>query len=169
MNIAETERLRIRRFDIGDAPFILELLNEPSWIRFIGNKNIRTLDDARRYLENGPLAMYARVGFGLYAVESKERAAPLGMCGLIKREALADVDLGFAFLPAHWGKGIAFESASAVMSHGRSALGLRRIIAILSQDNERSRRLLGRLGFRFERTVRLAGDDEELDLYASAG
>jgi RimJ/RimL family protein N-acetyltransferase len=167
VNIAATERLRIRWFDVGDAPFIFDLLNEPSWIRFIGDKNIGTLDDARRYLENGPIAMYARAGFGLYAVEAKATGAPIGMCGLIKRETLDDVDLGFAFLPAYWGKGIAFESASAVMRYGRSALGLRRVVAILSHDNDRSRRLLERLGFRFERTVRLTSGDEELDLYAN--
>jgi RimJ/RimL family protein N-acetyltransferase len=166
MVVAETDRLRIRWFDAHDAAFILELLNEPSWIRYIGNKNVKTLADARRYLESGPLGMYERLGFGLYMVESKRDAEPMGMCGLIKRDSLEHVDLGFAFLPRFWRNGYAFEAASAVMQYGRHVMGLTRVVAILSQDNERSARLLERLGFRLEGTV--AHDKEVLILYASA-
>jgi RimJ/RimL family protein N-acetyltransferase len=167
--IAETERLRIRWFDTGDAPFIMDLVNQPSWIRFIGDKGVRTLHDARRYLENGPLTMYDRLGFGLYMVESRRDAEPMGMCGLIKRDTLNDVDLGFAFLPRFWRSGFAYEAASAVMSYARSAIELSRIVAILSHDNERSARLLERLGFRFERMVTLAPGDETLNLYGAEG
>ena len=166
MTVAESERLRLRWFNGGDAAFISELLNEPSWIQYIGDKGIKTLQDALHYIENGPVAMYKRVGFGLYAVELKEGGKPIGMCGLIQREALADIDLGFAFLPAYWRKGYAFEAASTVMSYGRHALGIRRIVAILSPDNDRSRKLLEKLGFRFESTVRLPPNGEELKLYA---
>jgi RimJ/RimL family protein N-acetyltransferase len=166
MLIAHTERLRIRWFDTRDAPFIVELLNEPSWIRFIGDKGIKTLQDARRYLETGPLRMYDRVGFGLYMVES-HKAEPMGMCGLIKRDTLKDVDIGFAFLPRFWGGGYAYEAASAVMSYGKSVVGLSRVVAILSQDNERSARLLERLGFRFEGLVTPAPGNETLKLYAA--
>jgi RimJ/RimL family protein N-acetyltransferase len=166
LKVAETARLRLRWFDTGDSLFILRLLNEPSWIRFIGDKGIKSRDDAIRYIENGPVAMYGRMGFGLYAVELKESGELIGMCGLIKREALQDVDLGFAFLPDFWRNGYAFEAASAVMSFGKKVLGLDRIVAILSQDNDRSRKLLEKLGFEPEGTITFQPTDEELHLYA---
>jgi len=168
LEIAETERLRIRWFNDNDSRFILELVNEPSWIRFIGDKDVRTLQDARRYIENGPVAMYGRVGFGLYAVELKEKRELIGMCGLIKREALEDVDLGFAFLPAFWRHGYAFEAAAAVMSYGKKVLGLGRVVAILSPDNDRSSKLLEKLGFRFESTFTFKPTNQDLHLYAAA-
>ena len=168
MIVAETARLRLRWLDDADAPFILRLVNERSWIRYIGDRNVRSVEDAQRYLRNGPVAMYERLGFGLNLVESKATGEPLGICGLIKRDALEDVDLGFAFLPGAWGQGYALESAAAVMDHGRRELGLATIVAIVSPDNERSCRLLGKLGFRLERRVRLKPDDEELELYAAA-
>lgn len=168
MKILETDRLRLRWLDTGDAAFILRLLNDPSWLRYIGDRGVRTLDDAENYLRNGPIAMYARLGFGLYLVETKESALPVGICGFVRRETLDDVDLGFAFLPAFRGKRYAFESASATMDYGKSALGLLRVVAITAQDNAPSIRLLERLGFAFERLVRLGDDDEALELYAAA-
>jgi len=168
MTVTQTERLLLRRLDARDSAFIFELVNEPSWLRYIGDKGVKTLQDAQRYLENGPIEMYQKLGFGLYAVELKENGAPIGICGLIKRDALVDVDLGFAFLPRFWTKGYALESASAVMSYGRSALGLSRIVAIVSQDNHRSARLLKKLGFRLESSVSLQPDGDELKLYAAA-
>ena len=168
MEVANTERLLLRWLDAGDSAFILELVNEPSWIRYIGDKGVKTIQDAQRYIENGPVEMYQRLGFGLYVVELKENRAPIGICGLIKREALVDVDLGFAFLPRFWGNGYAFESASAVMSYARRALGLSRIVAILSQDNHRSAKLLEKLGFRFDSMVSLQPGGDELKLYAAA-
>ena len=147
MNVAETERLRLRWLNTGDSKFILELVNEPSWIQFIGEKGVNTPQDALRYIEDGPVAMYRRAGFGLYMVELKESGEPIGICGLIKRETFKDVDLGFAFRPRFWRKGYAFESAAAVMCYGKTVLGLRRIVAILSQDNHRSSKLLEKLGF----------------------
>jgi RimJ/RimL family protein N-acetyltransferase len=165
LNVAETERLRVRWLNADDGEFIFALLNQPSWIQYIGDKDIKTLEDALRYIENGPVAMYKRMGFGLYLIELRESGEPIGMCGLIKREALEDVDLGFAFLPTFWRKGYAFEAAAAVMCYGRKALGLRRIVAILSQDNDRSSRLLEKLGFSFEGVVRLQPTDEDLKLY----
>src|SRR4051812_9652402 len=119
LNVTGTDRLLLRWLDGADAAFILELVNEPSWIRFIGNKGITTLDDAQRYIRDGPVEMYAQMGFGLYLVESKEIGEPIGICGLIKRDALEDVDIGFAFLPRFRGKGYAFESAAAVMAYGK--------------------------------------------------
>ena len=168
MNVAETERLRVRWLNAGDSAFIFELVNQPSWLQYIGDKSVKTLQDAVRYIENGPVAMYKRAGFGLYMVELREGGEPIGICGLIKRDALEDVDLGFAFLPRFWRKGYAFESATAVMSYGRKVLGLRRIVAILSPDNYRSSRLLEKLGFSYEGTVKLKPNDEALKLYAIA-
>src|SRR3982750_718510 len=126
LKVLETDRLILRHLAPEDAEFILRLLNEPSWLRFIGDKGIRTLEDARSYILKGPVEMYARLGFGLYLVELKEGLVPTGLCGLIKRDSLKDVDIGFAFLPEYWGRGYAYESAAAVMTYGRDALGLKR-------------------------------------------
>jgi RimJ/RimL family protein N-acetyltransferase len=166
MKILETERLVLRRLTADDAPFILQLVNEPSWLLHIGDKGVRTLEDARNYIDQGPIEMYGRLGFGLYLVELKASGEPIGMCGLIKRESLEDVDVGYAFLPRFWAKGYAVESASAVVSHGKSAFGLSRIVAITSKENHALAKVLGKLGFRFERAVRLAVDAAEVNLYA---
>ena len=167
MKILETDRLILRRLSPDDAEFILQLLNEPSWLRFIGDKGIRTIEAARAYILQGPVEMYARLGFGLYLVELKAGGHSIGICGLIKRDSLEDVDIGFAFLPKYWGRGYALEAASAVMTYGRSVLGLRRVVAITSVDNDSSIKLLEKLGFRFERMVKLAEDAEEIKLFSS--
>ena len=165
MIIAETERLTLRRLTVDDAQFVFALLNEPSWLRFIGDKGVLTLEDARAYIENGPLAMYQRFGFGLYVTERRTDGVPMGMCGLIKRDGLDDVDIGFAFLPAYWGRGYAFEAAAAVMDYGRNVIGLTRIVAITAPDNESSARLLEKLGLRFDRMIRLSADAKEDRLF----
>ena len=167
MTVVETERLTLRRLELGDAEFILGLLNDPSFLRFIGDKGVRTLDDAREYISNGPVASYERFGFGLYLTERKEDRVPIGICGLLKRESLEDVDVGFAFLPQFWSKGYAFESASAVMAYGRNVLGLTRIVAVTSPDNDASIRLLEKLGLKFESMARLSEDSPEIRLFAS--
>ncbi len=166
MNVIETERLDLRRLSVDDAEFILELLNEPSFIRNIGDKGVRTISDARQYILNGPVASYERSGFGLYLVELKNSRVPIGICGLLKRDALPDVDIGFAFLPKFWLKGYAFESASAVRTYGINALGLRRIVAITNPDNDSSIRVLEKIGLSYERLVRLSDDGPEIKLYA---
>ena len=163
----ETDRLRLRELHEGDAAFILELLNEPGWLRYIGDRGIRTLDAARQYIVDGPVAMYRRHGFGLYAVVGKQHGELLGMCGLIKRDSLDDVDIGFAFLARHGGRGYGLESAAAVLDHARRVLRLPRVVAITAVDNHASIRLLERIGLRFEKMVRLAGDDEEIRLFAT--
>lgn len=168
MKILDTERLSLRWLAMNDAAFVRQLVNEPSWLRFIGDRGVRNDDDARRYLEKGPIAMYATMGFGLYLVELRDGGAPIGLCGFVKRDTLADVDLGFAFLPEFRGRSYAYEAASATMAFGRRALGLSRVVAITVPDNMPSIRLLERLGFRFERRVRLGDDAEELCLYAAA-
>jgi len=169
LTVIETERLVLRRLTTGDAEFIVELLNQPSFLRFIGDKGVRNTEDAVRYLETGPLASYEQHGFGLYLVELKESGIAIGMCGLLKRDSLPDVDVGFAFLPHHWSQGYAFESASAVMTYGRKALGLRRIVAITSPNNDASIRLLEKIGLRFERLIKLSEDQDEVRLFASNG
>lgn len=153
MKVLETDRLVLRRLTEADAPFILQLVNEPSWLQFIGDRGVRTLDDARTYIVNGPIAMYARVGFGLLLVELKTTGTPIGMCGLLKRDTLPDVDIGFAFIPAYWGQGYARESAAAVLAWGKTTLGLKRLVAIASPDNQRSIQLLEKLGFAFEKAL----------------
>lgn len=165
MNILETERLTLRQFTAEDAPFILELVNEPSFIQNIGDRNVRSLADAVKYIENGPITSYARNGFGLYLVQLKESGEAIGMCGLIKRAALEDVDIGYAFLPKFWSKGYAVESALAVKEQAHS-LGLRRLVAIVDPANIGSIRVLEKLGLTFEKMVRLAADDIELKLFA---
>src|SRR5262245_14852779 len=110
MTVHETERLLLRRFTVDDAQFILTLLNEPSFLRYIGDKQVRSLEDARQYIMNGPVASYERYGFGLLLVELRESRTPIGMCGLLKREGLPEPDIGFALLPDFWNKGFAYEA-----------------------------------------------------------
>ena len=167
MKVLETDRLILRWLSPDDDAFILELLNEPSFVRFIGDKSVRTIEDARKYILNGPVASYKQFGFGLYAVELKESNVPIGMCGILKRDTLSHPDIGFAFLPAYWNQGYAHESAAAVMDHARNVLGADRILAITSPDNEASARLLGKIGLRFEGLIKLSEDAAEVRLFTS--
>ena len=167
MKVLETDRLILRRLSIEDAAFILMLLNEPSYVQFIGDKGVRTLNDARDYILKGPMASYKKFGFGLYLTGLKDSEVSIGICGLLKRDSWPDVDIGFAFLPQFWSKSYAFEAASAMMAYGRDVLGLNRIVAIVSPANDRSIRVLSRLGFRFERKDRWPGGGSEIKLYAS--
>lgn len=164
MKVLETDRLILRKLTPDDAAFILELLNEPSWIRYIGDKGVRTLEDAKNYIVTGPMKMYSQLGFGLFLVERKEGSTPIGMCGLIKRDTLDNVDIGFAFLSGYQTQGYGFESASAVLKYGHDQLNLQRILAITSIDNHASSSLLEKIGMKYERTIIL--DKEELKLFA---
>jgi RimJ/RimL family protein N-acetyltransferase len=167
MIVLQTERLVLRRMDLGDAEFIVRLLNDPSFLRFIGDRRVRSLDDAREYIAKGPIASYERFGFGLYVTALKDERTPIGICGLLKRDSLQHPDIGFAFLPPFWSLGYAFEAASGVMAYGRETLGLARIVAVVSHDNEASIRLLRKLGMNFESRIRLSEDGPELDLFAA--
>jgi RimJ/RimL family protein N-acetyltransferase len=166
MTVLDTERLILRRITQDDAEFYLALLNEPSWLRFIGNKGVRTLEQARNSIVNGPLAMYQRHGFGLYVTALKSDGTPIGMCGLIKRDGLDDVDIGYAFFPRYWGKGYALEAAVAVQALGKSAFDLKRLVAITNPDNHSSIKLLENMGMKFEKMISLDGDKSETRLYA---
>lgn len=166
MKILETERLVLRRLALGDAGFILNLLNQPAFLQFIGDKGVRTVEDARAYLQNGPIASYERNGYGSYLVELKSGSIPIGICGLLKRDWLEDADVGFAFLPEFGSKGYAFESARAVLDYGRDVLGMNRIVAITSLDNTASIKLLEKLGFVFEGLIRFPDGGEEVRLFA---
>jgi RimJ/RimL family protein N-acetyltransferase len=168
LHVLETERLALRRLVPEDADFILELMNDPDWLRYIGDRGIRTVEDARSYIVTGPVAMYSRLGFGLYAVELRDDPEPIGICGLIKREWLEEVDLGFAFLPAFRGAGYAHEAAAATLDYARTTLGLERIAAIVSPENEDSVRLLAKLGLAFERMARPAPEAPEVCVFSRA-
>ena len=140
--VLNTDRLVLRELELGDADFILELLNDPSFLRFIGDKNVRTVEEAREHLRTGPMDSYGRHGFGMWAVEPLGGGRPMGICGLVKRDWLDDVDVGFAFLPPYWSNGYGFESASAVLAHARDVVGLERVVAITAHDNAASIGLL---------------------------
>ena len=167
MRVLETERLILDRLSHDDAKFILELLNEPSFIRFIGDKGVRTVEDAREYLSNGPIRSYGLYGFGLFLTRLKKGRSRIGICGLVKRDELQDPDVGFAFLPAYWSQGYAAESAAGVLRYSREQLGIRRIVAITTPDNHSSIKLLCKLGLSFERMIRLPDDPKEIRLYAA--
>lgn len=168
MIVAETDRLVLRRLTVEDAPFILELLNDPDWLRFIGDKGVRTLEDAQNYILTGPIESYARRGFGLFLVERKDDARSIGLCGLLKRDVLEDVDVGYAFLPGYRGKGYAVEAAAAALRFGKETVGLTRVAAITNPENARSIRVLEKLGLAFEKMVRLSAEAPEISFFARA-
>ena len=146
MNALVTERLMLRPMTAADAPLMLALLNDPDFLRFVGDRQVRTVDEARRYVEKGPLASYARHGYGPYTVVLKPGADAVGICGLFKRDHLPDPDIGFAFLPAWRGSGLAGEAARAVLADAKARLGITRVLAIVDPGNARSIALLERLG-----------------------
>lgn len=161
MIVCETERLRIRHFNFKDVEFVIKLLNEPAFVENIADKGVRNQEDAIKYLQDGSMASYKEFGFGLSMVELKD-GTPLGMCGLIKREVLDDVDIGYAFLKEHGGQGYAFESAMAVLKDASSVHGLKRIVAITKPSNKGSIHLLEKLGFKYEKMIELYGNDDML-------
>jgi ribosomal-protein-alanine N-acetyltransferase len=159
MHVLQTDRLILRRLSLEDAEFIFRIVNDPSWLRFIGDKNVRDLEGARRYLREGPLDMYEQFGFGLYCVEERATGIAAGMCGLIKRDTLPDADVGYAFLPEFRGKGYALEAVSAVLDHGHRVFGLERILAIVSPDNASSIRVLEKAGMKLEKQLEMRPGD----------
>ena len=164
--ILQTPRLRLRELDEDDAPFILELLNEPSFIANIGDRGVRTLDDAVGYIRKGPADSYARHGYGLWLVELKETGEPLGISGLMHRDTLPAPDIGYAFVPRHWSRGYAVESCSAVRDHALCTLALPQLLAIVSPGNDASVKVLERIGMNYVKMVKLPSSAEELQLFA---
>ena len=167
MTLLETERLLLRQLITEDATFMFELLNDPSFIRNIGDRNIRTIDDACAYIVNGPVKSYEKNGFGLYLVILKETNESIGICGLIRRESLEDVDIGYALLPKFWSKGYAVEAAQATKAYAKDVVGLKRLVAIVDPINVGSIRVLEKIGLRYENMVQLSADDIELKLFGA--
>ncbi|AMM50006.1 hypothetical protein TH61_00780 [Rufibacter sp. DG15C] len=167
MPLLETERLTLNYLTQEDALFILELLNDPACIQFIGERNVKTLDQARFYLENGPITNYRELGFGMYLVKLKADGTPIGTCGLLRREALPFPDIGYAFLPAYRGNGYALEAAQATLKYGQDMLGMTTLLAYTTPNNEKSGKLLEKLGLRYQRLFQWPETGEELKLYSN--
>ena len=163
--ILETERLILRQFELSDAKFIVELVNTPGWLEFIGDRNIRTEEAGINYLQSGPMKSYQENGFGLSMVATKE-GTPMGMCGILKRDNFEYPDIGFAFLPAFMGNGYAFEIAAATLEHAKTELNLGPILAITMPTNRKSIRLLEKIGLKFKKTMYTPDRNEELMLFS---
>ena len=165
MRVLETARLTFREATTEDGDFVLELLNEPSYIRHVADRGLRTREDAARYIEEKFLPSYAQHGFGFYVVELKSNGEAIGICGLAKRETMEDVDVGYSFLERFWGNGYAVEAASAVMNYARGVLGLRRVVGVTAPENASSIKVLEKIGLRFEKMIHLPGFEAERSLY----
>jgi RimJ/RimL family protein N-acetyltransferase len=166
--VCETPRLLVRRLSADDAAFMLRLLNEPSFLQNIGDRGVRSLDDARAFIANGPVASYAKNGFGLFHVSLQATGAAVGICGLLRRDWLDDVDVGFAFLPEFWAKGYAYESSVGVIEWGRASLGIARVVGITKPDNFGSIRVLEKLGLKFARMA-MSPEGQESKLFTPEG
>ncbi|QQS31172.1 MAG: GNAT family N-acetyltransferase [Sphingobacteriales bacterium] len=165
--IFQTKRLSLRKFELTDSEFIIELLNSEGWIRFIGNSNVKTVDQAQNYLLNSPLKSYTLNGFGLCMVETIADKCPIGMCGLVFRENLDKPDIGFAFLPAYHGKGYAYEIANATLKYAKEHLDIPEVYGITVEDNHKSISLLNRLGFNYLKNINFSNDNTPLMLFSS--
>lgn len=163
--ICETPRLRLRTVTPDDAAFYLELVNDPSWIANIGQRNLHTVEAARAALEAGPMAQFREHGYSLYIIERRSDGAPVGMAGLVRRDSLPGPDIGYAVRPAHWGQGYAWEATAAIVRHAQHVLGLRTLYGITSQQNQASINLLNKLGLRYERFSRLPLEGKETNIY----
>ena len=163
--IIETERLRLREFNSTDGELIFELLNSQGWLKYIGSRSIATIEDAVNYIETKLQKGYRESGFGFYLVELKATGVKTGMCGLVKREGLDDVDIGFALLPQYENKGYAYESSMAVIQYAKNKLKINKLAAITMPSNLTSVKLIEKLGMKFDKKISLPGDPEELFLY----
>jgi len=166
--LLKTDRLALRHFDIPDAPFMVELMNSKGWLEFIGDRNVRTVEDAEAYLLNGPIKSYRENGFGMSLVSLKSDNTPIGACGLLKRDYLEHPDIGFAFLPGHIGNGYGYESASAILTHAKDTLKIDHVLAFSVPFNVASIKLLEKLGFHFEKAFTMPGEEEELYLFSNS-
>lgn len=164
--VLTTPRLQLCEFNLQDAPFILELCNTPTWLQYIGDRGINTMANAVAYIINGPMHSYKTNGFGLWIIVLKDTGRPIGMCGLIKRDTLPDVDIGYALLPEYTGRGYAFEIASATLAYGIEQLKLPRVLGVVNEQNSRSVALLQKMGFIFQQNISLTPEEPELMLFA---
>ena len=165
--IIETPRMHLRKLNLADAAFILELLTDPDFLAQVGDRGVHNLEEARRYVTEGPGSSYLRFGFGLNAMELKDTDTAVGLCGLLRRDSHPDVEIGFALLPCARHKGLALEAAAATLSWGFDSLGLDRIVALTAPENLASMHILERIGLRFERMVRYTADGGESRLFAA--
>ena len=163
--VLQTDRLSLRRLTLEDAGLMLAIWNDPAFILNVTDRGIRTIAEARRAMKEGPLKLYADYGYGPYRISLREDDTPIGICGLFRRECLADPDIGYALLPAHYARGYAFEAAAAVVDHARNDLEIHRLVAIISPGNQRSIHLARKLGLEFEKMIRLPGDDHDVHLF----
>ncbi|MGI9552062.1 MAG: GNAT family N-acetyltransferase [Aurantibacter sp.] len=167
MPITETKRLRIDRATPTDASFFLRLMNNPNWIRYIGDRGVVSEEHALEHIKSNLIKSYEEHGYGLYKMSLKSSDLPIGICGFVKRDYLDHADIGFAVLPEYEGKGFVFEAAQAVMAYGKNALKLNPILAITSRDNIRSKKLLLKIGLKEKSTVTPPNDNEELLLFSN--
>jgi RimJ/RimL family protein N-acetyltransferase len=165
VNVIETGRLALRWLEAQDADFVHELMNDPGWLRYIGDRGIRSVEDARRYIDERLLAQCIRLGYGLNRVALRASDAPIGICGLVRRDWLDVADLGYAFLPQYRGQGYATEAATAVLEHGRNVLGFERVAAIVSPDHRDSIRVLERVGMTLDHRVAPPDESREVCVY----
>jgi len=165
-SVLETERLILRHLDVSDAAFVLELLNEPAFLQYIGDRQVRSVDDAVGYILKGPATSYRDHGFGLDLVQLKSDGSKIGICGLIQRDYLAAPDIGYAYLQQYWARGYAVEAAAAVLRHAQLVLGLPKILAITSEENIGSIRVLEKIGLGFDKHIEQPGYDQPSRLYA---
>ncbi|MBT8099903.1 MAG: GNAT family N-acetyltransferase, partial [Gammaproteobacteria bacterium] len=163
--LLQTERLRLRRLTLADAGLMLSIWNDPDFVRHVGDRGIRSVDEARQALLDGAFRLYAEFGYGPYRVALREADTPIGTCGLFRREGLTEPDIGFALLPEYCGRGYAYEAATAVLQHARESLKLRRLTAVVSPNNDASIRLIEKLGLSFEKRARIDGDDTDVQVY----
>jgi len=166
-NVLETERLALRKLTLQDISFIIELLNTPGWLKYIGERNVKNEEQAIAYLENGPLKSYGEYGYGLWLVETKSDQRKVGLCGLLKRPTLEHPDIGYAFLPEFMGQGYAYEIAKAVLAYAFTSFQLTTISAITLPENIRSIHVLEKIGMKYVKPFQFPGKDEELLLYST--
>lgn len=165
MSIVKTDRLRLRKIDTDDAEFMLRLLNDTTFIQYVDDKKARDLESAKTYILEGPVASYQSYGYGLYLVETIDNRAPIGICGILKRDFLDHADIGFALMPEYREVGYAFEAAQATIELARSELKLSHIVAFTVANNTRSIKLLEKLGMAFDRMIDLPADGKRVNLY----
>ena len=163
--ILETGRLILSELTVNAAPFFYKLVNDPSWIEFIGDRDVKTLADAENYLSTKIIPSYKINGFGFYLVSSKNKNESIGISGLIDREGLENIDVGYAFLPEFRGKGYAYEATKSVLSYAKNTLQIKPVIAITNVDNIKSCQLLERLGLKFDKIIQLPDNPVKCKLY----